>query len=133
MGCLMAPRIHPSLVIIPDVRALLTAIELRKGHRPYVRPFESYTVLDKDQWRMYDTLASLYSLLGDKAYHFGPDDLDRYDHLFCGTISNRLEEMGMSPENRAIVEKAHSLAAEDLSSLRGFWRVQAGIPVGETN
>jgi hypothetical protein len=127
LGCRMAARVHPSLFIVPNARALMAEIETLRNGRAYLRPFEGYTFYDGSEWRMFDDLASLYSLLGHRAYHFGEAELDKYDHLFCGTYLDQLDHMGMSSGMQKIVKDGHKIAQVDLSALRGFWRRQAGI------
>ena len=127
MGCRMAARIHPSLFIVPNPRALLAAIEEKRKNRAYLRPFEAFTFQDGEETRMYDVLASLYNLLPDRAYCFEEKELDLYDHLFCGSLFDILGELGISKKNEGLIREAHKVAACDLSAFRGFWRRQAGL------
>ena len=118
----MAPRVHPSLFMVPDPAALLADLWGRNDPAGYLRPFEGWTFHDNGERRMFDVLASLYALLPDRAHLFTEAELARYEHLMCGTYLDRLDGTDLSERSKAFVREAHRLAKEDPEGLRGYWK-----------
>lgn len=125
-GARMAARIHPSFFWVPDPPALRAAIAGLPAQRlGYLRPFQGYTVADEnDRLLCFDTCASLYSFLPERAYAFTATELDRYDHLFCGTLLDTLDAMGMTPEAKALIRRSSAAAHTAPETLRGLWKKQ---------
>lgn len=124
-GLSSPPRIHPSLFVVPDPKALLKELAPINERLWYFRPFEGYTTVNAaGEALCWDTCASLFSALPKAAYGFGENELDRYDHLFAGTYPDRFERMLMRPEFVRAFTRAHEVAKTNPAALRGIWRAQ---------
>lgn len=122
MQCVVMPRLHTSFLCIPDARALQAEIDrLRRPHFDF-RPFQPFSVKLGDAWIRYDTGASLFAAVAPRTHAFGPEELDRYDHIYCGSHVD-LRRPGWSGELRELMERIHADAREGrLEALRGVWR-----------
>jgi hypothetical protein len=129
-GARMPARIHPSLLFVPDPIALRAALAPLYKKFWYFKPFQGYTAVDHGNAVCWDVCSSLYAALLEAAYTFGENELNRYDHLFAGTYSDRLEDLNMDSGTAARIRSAHAVATgPDWRSLRGLWREQ--MPSGE--
>lgn len=127
MGATMAERLHPSLLFFPDPATLREEVEQARRGTPYLFPFRpySYVVGATNQKVIFDTAASVFALLPTKLHSFGPEELDRYDHIFQGSMLKRAKEYGFSESSSKALAVWHDIAkGEDLSSLKGIWREQ---------
>ena len=123
--CWTHSRLHTSLLQIhgvTELREMLHDVE-RSGWAQFnaLRPFR---FVNHDRWEIFDTCAQLYHYLktfwpGSEPHAFTPAELDRYDHLFCGTYLN------LFPKGVEIANYTHKLYAE--GNLRGAWRKQDEI------
>lgn len=115
-GCNTLARLHTSLLVFPKLKELwgrIADIEKDKFEFEAVRP--TMRRLD-GKWYRWDTMASMYEFLGDKAVAFTENELNRYDHLFCGTNFLHVQKQ----LNNLEFEKTHIAAAKnDLEKLRG--------------
>ena len=77
-------RLHTSLIVIPDLATLRAYLQKTRMHHfeaAYVAP----TMIKMDGvWYRWDTMATMYGELKDFCHVFG-EELDMYDHLFCGS------------------------------------------------
>lgn len=122
MQCVVMPRLHSSFLWIPDAGALQAEIDrLRRPHLDF-RPFQPFSVKLGDAWIRYDTGASLYAAIADRTHGFGPAELDRYDHIFCGSHFD-LHVPHWRGELGELMHRIHADAREGrLEALRGVWR-----------
>lgn len=121
--CPSEPRLHTSLLWVPDVAAMNAAIvNVRRSHR-YFRPFANIVVRFGDQWRYFDAGACLYSVYPEQMRHFDETQLDAYDHLFAGTYADSVLTR-LSPETASIYAAIHRTAQLDYRQLKGCWRQQ---------
>jgi hypothetical protein len=127
-GSLTMPRIHTSFLWIPDPAALWNAIrEIQKTHFDF-EPFRPYSARIAGDWCRFDTGGNLYSALSERICRFGEEELDRYDHLFCGSHADLiLHGLRRIPRDRR-AELHARVKAGDLEALRGVWREEEGIP-----
>jgi hypothetical protein len=121
--CLTVPRLHTSLLWIPDVAMILSAIAKTRQRLRYFQPFANSMVRVDGRWTHFDTAAGLYSAFSDHMVPFDEQHLNAYDHLFAGTYADSvLKKVG--PESRDMYEKLHRVAREDYRQLKGCWRDQ---------
>ena len=119
-GVTSVSRIHPSMVFIPDVPALRD--EIQRNHVRSVNVLGQVAVHLRGEKLFFDTLAPLTQMLGEKAVAFGPNELDKYDHLFYGSHLPVIQP-GLHDDGATM--RAHVAAAMGNSaSLRGLWREQ---------
>jgi len=121
-------RIHPSLFLVPDAQKLWEACRhvADTGFKGIeFKPFESCYYVDGDgRTVMVDTCAVVSGALADRAYHFGPRELERYDHLFLGTIPEMVDVLPLHEDTRGVIAAGHAL--ERVEDLKGIWRQQNG-------
>lgn len=121
-------RIHPSLFLVPDAQKLWEACRhvADTGFRGIeFKPFESCYYFDNDgRTVLVDTCAAVSGALADRAYRFGPADLERYDHLFMGSIPEMVDLVPLPDDVRGVIAVGHSL--ERPEDLKGIWRQQNG-------
>jgi hypothetical protein len=127
MQCVVMARLHTSFLWIPHPPSLQGEIgRIRKPHFDF-HPFQPFSVKLGDAWIRYDTGASLFAALGERASGFEEPHLDRYDHIFCGTHID-LHEPTWDSEMREFMLRVHRDAREgNLESLRGIWREQRRV------
>ncbi|MES1213444.1 MAG: hypothetical protein ABUL64_02565 [Singulisphaera sp.] len=121
--CLTEPRLHTSLLWIPDVAALLSAVAETRQKLRYFQAFANAMVRTDGRWTHFDTAAGLYSAFPNRMVPFDDEHLDAYDHLFAGTYADSVLKK-VSPESRAMYERLHRAAREDFRQLKGCWRNQ---------
>ena len=123
-GIVVMPRLHPSLLFIPDVHALRRAVKAAEA-----RSFAWDAIAPRTSWvngqpHFWDTLSDLFNALIARSVGFNQVELDCYDHLFFGThlvVLGALEADGL----RALCIKTHRDAATgNTQALRGIWRRQ---------
>ena len=119
-GCHTHERLHTSfLKFRPELRDVIMDISADKFDW---QPFAP-VMLEIDGWHRWDTMAGLYASIKHLAKPFNEDDLNKYDHLFCGShldlVVGKLKEWGDS--FRASHESART---GDLEAMRGAWKFQ---------
>ena len=121
------PRLHTSFLWIPSGRQLWQAIrDLRSQHYDF-SPFATWTTKIAGRWHRYDTGCSLYAALGEHMNAFQEEHLRRFDHIFCGSHIDWLEDV-LDPETLAIFKQAHAHAREgNLEALRGIGNLQETV------
>lgn len=122
-GCLTKARIHTSCLLIPDPVALANRIQQITNDKFNWDAFRPVMISVDGQWVRYDTLAGLMHL-SENIKVFSDEDLECYDHLFCGShIDWFCERTPDSPWKSKFIE-LHQRTKKDYSSLRGVWRLQ---------
>lgn len=123
-GTTCLPRLHPSLLFIPDVDALRREVRSIASRSFAWDPVGPFTAHLSGKAYFWDTLGNLYQALGHQSKAFTEQELNCYDHLFFGS---HLGVMGASAD-RDMVEfftEVHRRAAQgDHEALRGIWRLQ---------
>lgn len=118
-GCLTLPRLHTSLLGFEDgwwarnfepLRAVYPEISL--APRMWV---------EEGQWRRADTAQILIETPHES---FDPGELDRYDHLFCGTSFAEVAPWLPTPQATLFAELHDAVRRGEIEKLRGCWRVQ---------
>jgi hypothetical protein len=122
-------RLHTSmlqLANLAEVREWIEHIEYEMFEFDAIQPRMYFR---QGVWERYDTTASLYHCLlhskPDVVFEFGDAELDRYDHLFCGT--HLWDIAAESSELAALLQQVHEAAKSDLSSIKGLWRQQQAL------
>lgn len=117
-------RLHTSFLWVPDIdRLRATVLPIAQERREW-RPISPSMFMLNGEWHRYDTAASLYAVLGDKARAFTAAELDSYDHLFVGS---HLSVVGptLAPDDFAHLASVHgSVKAGNVEALRGEWKRQ---------
>jgi hypothetical protein len=122
------PRLHTSFLWVPDAARLRTRIEQLMEEHPDFDPFRPYAFRQGESWIRFDSGASLYASLDPGETHaFTDAELDRFDHLFCGSHYPVIREY-LSAAARELGDRLHTaVASGDLSALRGAWRDQEAV------
>jgi hypothetical protein len=118
------PRLHSSFLWIRSASALAEEIRNVKRRHFDFDPFRAFSVRMGGVWVRYDTGASLFAALPDRISLFAEPELERYDHLFCGSHFDLLENHYRG-ELRRLMTRIHEAAKSgNLEALRGIWREQ---------
>ncbi len=123
-GLVGLPRLHPSLLWVPDVARLRAEVQrLAVGSFAW-DGIGQRTGFVNGQRFFWDTLAGLYQAMPHMCMPFREEHLDGYDHLFYGShlpfIDAVLGAEGFDP-----IRVGHQAAASgQLEQLRGIWRAQ---------
>jgi hypothetical protein len=121
-GCITLPRIHTSLMIIPDSELLKEELTNISQDKFEVDFFNPYMYFNGEKWYRLDTCSSLYLSIKNKIYKFTDEDLEFYDHIFCGShIDLVLNSLG---EYRDRMMEVHKLAKSDYNKLKGIYKEQ---------
>jgi len=114
-------RLHTSFLWAPNPPKLRAEIEYTLHKYPQWTPFQHALLFEDGAPTFWDTGASLYGAL-DATYltPFLVDELNSYDHLFCGS---HLPLKKGADFFDALSEK-HNEVKKDYRSLRGAWREQ---------
>jgi hypothetical protein len=123
-GVVAMPRLHPSLLFIPDVHELRRAVkeaEARSFAWDAVGPRTSWV---NGQPRFWDTLSDMFNALCARCQAFGAAELDRYDHLFFGTHLVLLGAIAADGLRDLCIESHRLAATGNVHALRGIWRKQ---------
>lgn len=116
-GCLTHSRLHTSFLMFDEkLKGTIHRIESIRFESDLISPY-MYRLNDK--WYRFDTLSSLCQII--RINKFSDDQLDKYDHLFCGTHLNSINEKVQIPE----LNKIHDLVkSERYTELKGVWKEQ---------
>ena len=122
---LTVSRLHTSLLFVPSPVALRSRInqigDARGGEFAAIAPMQLPTAAG---WLRWDTFAAASFALADEAHAFSEEQLDAYDHLFCGSHLDLVVDR-ISPEWRHRWIDTHANAKDgSLEPLRGLWREQ---------
>jgi len=121
------PRLHTSLLWIPDPTKLWEAVLRIKSTRFDFEPFLSCSVHLDGTWYRYDTGASLYAALPDHLSRFEERHLDGYDHIYAGSHLDWVFDSYDEPCQRMFSQVHGAVRAGDLDALRGIWRYQDAV------
>lgn len=122
-GAITHMRLHTSHLIIPNVSLLKESIaSLPALWRKYGAAAPSVGFKDQ-RLHHWDTGALLYEYFRDRCEPFQEAHLNTYDHLFCGTHLDLVQEI-VDPVGLALLHRTHALAQMDKAKLRGIWREQ---------
>ena len=122
-GCITHPRLHTSLLYIPDVVALRAATEEVRRQFFEFDPIRPIMCRLAGVWHRWDTGASLYAALAERMHVFTESELEAYDHLFCGTHLHEVMSR-ISADYAMLFERLHRNALADHHTLKGAWRIQ---------
>ncbi len=117
------PRLHTSLLWIPDVARMRSEIAAARANRKLWEPFRGSMVAIDGHWRLFDTAAGLYSMFAAQMQAFDERQLDAYDHLFSGSFSDSVQSR-LGADFAPLYRDIHRAAEEDYRTLKGCWRVQ---------
>jgi len=121
------PRLHTSFLWIQDVNRLVDEIEKIKSRHFDFEPFTPYSCILDGAWYRFDTGASLYAAISNKASYFTEEHFNCYDHLYCGSHFDWLFPL-YDPESQKMMSKIHNCAKNgNYQSLRGVWRYQRAV------
>jgi hypothetical protein len=118
------PRIHPSLMLIdPSLVRLLnfpdSTVDKFLPPMNLFNPVRIRRTMQEDHL-FFDCCAGLYA--ATYGHHFGPDMLQRYGHMFCGTISDLVAPRLSGDASKMHENNLACIANPEL--LRGAWRQQ---------
>lgn len=119
----LLPRLHPSLLWVPDVARLRGVIEQHAQGRKAWDGIGPSSEIRSGRIAFADTFAPLYAAFPEQCAAFDEDHLDCYDHLFFGSHLP-LMDTATSAGFEKIREGHRAAARGDLASLRGIWRQQ---------
>lgn len=113
--CVAEPRIHTSMMYVRDTDELQKRItEIKKTYVEF-DPWIPIMLKVNGAWRRWDTGACLYAAAPKLFRPYGKKELNCYDHLFCGSHIDLVEEN--VPEIAYIHELPHD-------ELKGIWKLQ---------
>ena len=115
-GCITHPRLHTSFLWIPSPKRVFDVVQ-SLGKFEY-SPFKPFMLPLDDSWHRYDTTSSFYSVFKDYVDTFNEDELNRYDHLFCGTHLDLVKDKLTDGED---LSKLHEEAKRDINTMKGIW------------
>lgn len=120
--CLTHERLHTSLLKIQDPSALRSAIEQHSRFFEF-DPIAPVMVHRAGVWERFDTMGGIYSLLKASCRSFTIDELDHYDHLFCGSHADQVTEtLGDAAGSFEAIHQA--VRSKDFQSIKGAWKQQ---------
>jgi hypothetical protein len=122
-GCVSYPRLHTSLLWIQDAERLALRVIKETTKFWEFDPISPCMFKLMDTWYRFDTGSRLYCALSDQMQAFTEQDLDRYDHLFCGSNMNVVSPY-FSSDIQSIFTEADGHAKKDFRLLRGIWKKQ---------
>lgn len=127
--CINHERIHTSLLKISDVEMmsnLIVDIEKKYEDLDLMSPlkYKRFGV-----WERFDTMSSFCSVYPDFISEFDESELDKYDHLFCGThldvVKDKLCIDNSPVEWEREFLNIHKYAKnKQYDKLRGIWKIQ---------
>lgn len=123
--CITEARIHTSFLWINSCSALNDAIQnTRRTYFEY-EPFKPVVYMEpiSREWYRFDTLSLLYTVLKERIYCFNSNELDTYDHLFCGTHFPIVYEK-LTGNDKSVFKNIHEYAKHDYKRLKGIWKFQ---------
>lgn len=122
-ACVTEPRLHSSLLFIPDVARLRAAIERAQERWYFFDPFRTLMVPMQGRWHFFDTPSGLYNAYPNEMRHFVEAELDAYDHLFSGSFSDEVLER-LQPDFAPAYRDVHAKVQADHRLIKGCWRLQ---------
>jgi hypothetical protein len=118
---LTLPRLHTSLLLVPDPRAFVARVQQLERSAVGLDLVRTVTIVRDGVFTRYDTLASFYAACPHECHAFGDEQLNTYDHLFCGThlsvVAPHLNDDGM-------LTRVHTAAQTNVPALKGIWKQQ---------
>lgn len=120
-GCHTYERLHTSMLIIPNPKALREAITEKRADKFEWNPFHGQMFETEKGWTRFDTLGILYASLKDRCKAFDESRLNRYDHLFCGS---HLDLVAPSFKDKPILTSHDKAKERRYDELKGVWRQQ---------
>jgi len=122
------PRLHTSLLFIPDAQALCIAIDEVARQTYDFRGWQPCSWREGGRMVHIDTGAAIYASLQPHCRGFDEDVLDTYDHMVSGTALDWWEKAEKAGHVRrdvlAAMRSAHQRARADITSVKGLWREQ---------
>jgi hypothetical protein len=127
--CINHQRIHTSLLKISNTEIMINLIE--SAEKSYNESDLMSPVMLKrlDVWERFDTMSSFCSVYPDFISEFDEIELDKYDHLFCGThldvVKDKLCIDNSPVEWEREFSNIHKYAKnKQYDKLRGIWKIQ---------
>ena len=121
--CNTFERLHTSFWKVNDPHGLRDTIAKIHNEYPSWNPIQPQSMQTQRGWVRYDTGSVLYHSIKDKCHVFTENELDLYDHIFCGShidwISNNLGRW-----KDAFIETHKHVINGDIWKLKGIWRDQ---------
>ncbi|MFZ6773933.1 hypothetical protein ACO0LB_14575 [Undibacterium sp. SXout7W] len=115
-------RLHTSLLMIPSVKKLtdrMLAIESKHWEMDVIRPV---MIPEYDRVRRFDTFGVFSHMAAEFCHSFSEPELDRYDHIFCGSHVDLVASKLHSYSKNLV--SSHQQAITDYRQLKGLWRQQ---------
>ena len=122
-GCETQARLHTSFLWVPSPRRLLEEIGSIKVARPEFDAFAQRMFPLDGRWIRFDTASAAYMALTDQMQAFGLEELESYDHLFCGSNLNLVGEK-LDERFLEVMRGADEYARSNGSVPKGIWRQQ---------
>lgn len=115
-GCITHPRLHTSFLWIPNPIKMLKEIHLLDKFE--FQPFKPSMIYLEDGWNRFDTTSSFYSCFKDQVHTFTNNELDKYDHLFCGTHLDLVKDKLIDGLD---LSELHEKTKTDINVMKGVW------------
>jgi hypothetical protein len=114
-------RLHTSFLVIPNPKALIDKYNQIKSTYFELVGVTPLMLNIEGVWTRWDTGAALYATIKDECHVFSEEELDKYDHLFCGSHFDLVQSAINSPEWAKAHENARS---GNLTALKGMYKAQ---------
>jgi hypothetical protein len=113
-------RLHTSLIVVPDIQKLRERWQEIVAERVESGCVTPIMLKMGGEWYRWDTMAALYGAIKDSCYAFN-EELDRYDHLFCGTHYHLIRSIWTTE----MLDRCHEAIKNDnLLALKGIYKEQ---------
>ena len=127
-GCPSVPRLHTSLLYIPDPAALRTALRnaYPRAHEPLGEycpcdPWSPAVRFDRGSPTFWDTAAHAYNMIAEMCRPFDHHILDLYTHVNSPTFHDEFIKRMEHPEDYT---RVLNLALTEPDRLRGIWKAE---------
>lgn len=121
--CYTQKRLHTSFLKIGDPVKLQTTIKEIMNNKFDWQPFQPQMIEENDKWIRYDTGAVLYGSIKAITKPFDEQELNQYDHLFCGSHIDLVQpKLGAWGKQFLFLHSA--VANGDMKALKGAWKLQ---------
>ncbi len=125
------PRLHTSLLWLPDVPRLRAQVQRSLATHDEWDPFAAFqcpSPTHEQLWYRLDTAASLYAACRYDARPFTEDHLNAYDHVFHGSHAGALAHMTSRADTITdyewFIRGMEAVQRGEYAALRGCWREQ---------
>lgn len=128
-ACINYERIHTSLLKIKNCRSLFQMVGDIESEFEECDLFKPIMFNRQGIWERMDTMSNLSSAFSSNVLPFNEEDLNKYDHLFCGThidvVKNKLKNKKINTEWEKIFFDIHDYVNnKNYDKIKGVWKIQ---------